>query len=74
MRLWNVSNKIQCHFIQKLDDSIKKQHAPWSSHISTRESYGEAKLQIIVGPDGRMTLPKTSKQRDLGRKVGTAVN
>ena len=60
--------------MQKIRGCCYKKHAFWSSNISTREYYGESKLEIIVGPDGRMTRPTTAKQRDSGRQVGTSVN
>ena len=55
------------------EDEVRKKHTPQYSHIRTREYYGEAKLERIVGPDGRMTRPTTTKKRYSGRKVGTVV-
>ena len=59
---------------KSLEDNVKKQHSPQRSHISAREAYGEAKLEIIVALDGCMTRHPTVKQRESGRKLGIAVS
>ena len=59
---------------KSLDDVVTKQHAPRRSHIVTRESYEEAKLQRISVQNGHIIRPETVKQRDSVRRVGTAVN
>ena len=57
--------------MQSLEHDIRKKHAPRRSHFGTRQLYGKAKLERIVGPYFRVTLPATKKQGDSGRKVGT---
>ena len=56
-----------------LEDNFRKHHDPQRSHINTRESHRQDKLEKIVGPDGRMARPKTSKQRDVVRRAEEAV-
>ena len=60
--------------MKNLEDDVRKLCTHRCSHISTREAFVEAKLERIVGPDGRVVRSTTAKHRDLGRRVGTAVS
>ena len=48
---------------KSVEDDARNQYAPRHSQISTREAYGEAKLETIVGPEGCDYRPTTAKQR-----------
>ena len=59
---------------KSLEDNIIKQLDPGRSHINEREAFGEDELERILCADGCMNRPTTAKQRELGRRVGEAVN
>ena len=59
---------------KSLEETTRNQCTPWNSHISTRETYEEEKLERIASPDRHVTRPKTAIKRDSGRIVGVAVS
>ena len=36
---------------KSLEEDVRKKHSPRRSHINTRQAYGQAKVEIIEGPD-----------------------
>ena len=62
--LWNRNNQIHWYVMKKIEDDVRKKHAPLSDHIVTWKLYGEAKLEPIAGLDGCMTRLTTEKNRD----------
>ena len=47
---------------KSLGDNLRKKLAPRKSQINVRLSFGEAKLERILGVDGFMTRPITAKK------------
>ena len=59
---------------KSLEDNLRKKLASRRNHSNTRLSFGEAELEMILGVDGCTTHHTTTKQREVERRVGTAIN